>query len=73
VSSRCWDCGAPIAKVRTSSGSQLAINLEPSPDGTVVIDDCGVAHVLSAVGAEAVGGRRHVKHALTCTNPKPQH
>jgi hypothetical protein len=73
MSSRCWDCGARIAKVHTSSGAQVSVDLEPSPDGTVVIDECGVAHVLSAKAAEALGGLRHTPHALTCTNPKSYH
>jgi hypothetical protein len=71
MSAMCWVCGARIAIVRTSTGAKLKIDLEPDPDGVVVIDDCGVAHVLSAKGAEALGGRRHTPHDLTCTKLLP--
>ena len=68
VSTRCWSCGTLIAFVRTSDGRRVSIDLEPNPDGIVVIDDCGVAHIVSEKGAEALGGRRHTLHTLTCWN-----
>ena len=48
----------------------MAIDLEPSPEGYVVVDDCGRAHVLTKKAAQAVGGPRYVPHLLTCSNPR---
>ena len=70
MSSRCWDCGGLITWVRVSDSRRMAIDLEPSPEGYVVVDDCGRAHVLTKKAAQAVGGPRYVPHLLTCSNPR---
>jgi hypothetical protein len=73
VSARCHDCGTLIAWVRTVADKRMPIDLEPNPDGNVVIDDHGVAYVLSPKGAHAAGGTRYMPHFATCRNRRPHH
>lgn len=66
MSSRCGRCGGLIAKVRTPGETRLSIDLEPNPDGNVVIDHRGYAHVLTDYGAQVLGGPRYTFHEDTC-------
>lgn len=70
MSSRCRDCGALLAWVRTPAGKRMPVDLEPNPDGNVVIREDGLAHVLSEKAARAVGGVRYMPHFATCSNPR---
>jgi hypothetical protein len=68
VSSRCGRCGGLIAQVRTPGETRLSIDLEPNPDGNVVIGHRGYAHVLTPEGALSLapGVPRYTFHEDTC-------
>lgn len=63
----CKRCGAMIRFVATPAGRRLPLNLDPDPNGNVVMER-GMARVLTA---DAVAGRyatatRWMPHQATC-------
>lgn len=61
----CSMCGELIMMVRTSKGSVMPINKQPSHDGNIVIDG-GIARVLRKGEETDANIDRYVSHFATC-------
>lgn len=67
--SRCRSCGAPIWWAVTEKGGRMPLDPDPVPDGNVVINNYGVAVVITP-GDWTHDGQRYVAHFATCPNAK---
>lgn len=67
----CRSCSEPIAWYRTPTGKRMPLDLAPSVDGNVVVDD-GVAVALSAdaLADSDPSVPRYVSHFVTCPDAK---
>ena len=69
--STCRSCAAEIRWVYTESGARMPIDALPTADGNLIVDNHGVAHVITLplVGPPAAGRARYVSHFATCNSP----
>jgi hypothetical protein len=66
----CRSCGAPMVFVETTNGRRMPLEPEPSPEGTVAIDEDGYAVATRRGGAlpanVPAGAPRYVPHHARC-------
>lgn len=65
----CRSCGAPVRWVETSKGKKMPIDINPNPNGNVILID-GVAHYVKDDPFEKPEetAKRYVSHFATCPN-----
>ncbi len=64
---KCRSCGAQILWLKTAKGKAIPVDIKPTPDGNMVIDD-GIARVLKKGEPVAGGKLRWTSHFATCPN-----
>jgi len=64
----CESCDAEIFWARTQSGKAMPVDVDPRPDGNVVVVDQDPLTVLVLKGGEPAGGLRYVSHFATCSH-----
>lgn len=66
---RCRSCNAEIVWARTSKARWMPVDVEPSPDGNVVLSDVGgQVHAAVTSGAQLGLEPLHKAHFATCAD-----
>ena len=68
MKTECRSCRAPIEWKKTLSGKSIPLDLEPVPDGNIVLTDGDVAETLGPLELELLDPdrARYVSHFATC-------
>lgn len=65
-------CSGTITWVRTVNDRPMPLDVEPVPDGNVVLERGGFARVLRKGETVEDGRLRYVAHWVTCADPPPR-
>lgn len=66
----CRSCGAPIEWALTTAGKRMPLDLEPAPQGNLVLDDDGVVWAVAAAPVALLAKKPPLRqsHFATCPN-----
>lgn len=65
-STKCRSCGAPVIWARTPAGKRIPLDLTPTDDGNVLLDDHGTATVMGGLAVWPPGAYRWTSHFASC-------